>query len=96
VSLITDNNNTYVVILYQDRAFTWDLPAYSQPNYPARVGYAIQSNGAMMSKEYPYSYLSHWMGYFPFLRRCMQNLIIFHVCIKTFISDTCINRTSIW
>ena len=57
VSLITDNNNTYVVILYQDRAFTWDLPAYSQPNYPARVGYAIQSNGAMMSKEYPYSYL---------------------------------------
>lgn len=54
MSVITDYNNTYAVVTYQDRAMKWNIPIYSQNNYPVRVGYSYNAQ----VQEYPFSYVN--------------------------------------
>lgn len=52
--MITDFENTYVKVIYNDREMTWDVLS-SVGNYPVRIGVLKQNETA---EEYPQSYLN--------------------------------------
>uniref|UniRef100_K1QGK1 Fibrillin-2 n=1 Tax=Magallana gigas TaxID=29159 RepID=K1QGK1_MAGGI len=52
--MITDYENTYVKVIYNDREMTWDV-LNSVGNYPVRIGVLKQNETA---EEYPQSYLN--------------------------------------
>ena len=59
--LVTDYTNTYVKMIYEDRAMSWrlglDTAVLPVNSYPARVGFRVQAETSVLHEDYVYSFL---------------------------------------